>query len=113
MTGFRLAPEARADITDMWTYIADDSIEAAGRVRKGFLDSCRQLVKHPFIGHRRPDLTTQEDVPFLAGVFMLDRLPASYEKKCSALKEEITHPRSLQCKSYPLQHGYSCSPPPD
>jgi len=64
MTGFRLAPEARADIQEIWTYIANDNLEAAGRVRKAFLDSCRQLAKHPRLGHRRSDLTTREDVIF-------------------------------------------------
>jgi plasmid stabilization system protein ParE len=64
MTGFRLAPQARADIQEICTYIADDSLEAAGRVRRAFLDSCRLLAKHPRIGHKRADLTTRGDVLF-------------------------------------------------
>jgi plasmid stabilization system protein ParE len=64
MKGFRLAPEARADIQEIWAYIAGDSVEAAGRVRRMFLDSCRRLAQHPRIGHRRGDLTTREDVLF-------------------------------------------------
>ena len=31
MTPFRLSPEARRDIQEIWAYIARDSIEAAGR----------------------------------------------------------------------------------
>ena len=64
MTGFRLAPEARSDIQEIWSYIANDSLDAAGRVRRAFLDACRQLAKHPLIGHQRADLTTRGDVLF-------------------------------------------------
>ena len=64
MTGFRLAPAARADITEIWTYIGEDSLEAASRVRRAFLAACRLLAKHPRIGHKRADLTTRGDVLF-------------------------------------------------
>jgi plasmid stabilization system protein ParE len=64
MTGFRLAPDARTDIQEIWSYIADASLDAAGRVRRALLNSCRQLAKHPLIGHRRADLTTRGDVLF-------------------------------------------------
>ena len=64
MKGFRLAPQARADIREIWTYIAADSSEAAGRVRNAILDSCRRLAQHPRIGHRRDDLTSRDDVLF-------------------------------------------------
>jgi plasmid stabilization system protein ParE len=61
---FRLAPDARQDIKDIWSYIAHDSIEAAARVRQRIRDDCRQLAQHPYLGHRREDLTTREDVLF-------------------------------------------------
>jgi len=32
MTEFRLAPDARTDIHEIWPYIANDSVDAAGRV---------------------------------------------------------------------------------
>lgn len=64
MTGFSLAPEARSDIQEIWTYIADDNLEAAGRVRRAFLEACRLLAIHPRVGHKRADLTTRGDVLF-------------------------------------------------
>ena len=64
MKTFRLAPEARADIEEIWAYVAEDDIEAAARVRQAFLDSCRLLAQHPRLGHRREDLTTHAGVRF-------------------------------------------------
>jgi toxin ParE1/3/4 len=61
---FRLAPEARQDIKEIWSYIARDSIDAAARVRHEIRDACRRLAKYPNIGHERDDLTTHEDVRF-------------------------------------------------
>jgi len=57
---FRLAPEARGDIRDIWSYIAAHSVEAAARVREEIRDACRRLAQHPHIGHQRDDLTTVE-----------------------------------------------------
>jgi plasmid stabilization system protein ParE len=64
MRRFRLAPEARHDIGEIWTFIARDNIEAAAGVREGIRDACRRLARHSYIGHRRDDLTTREDVLF-------------------------------------------------
>ena len=64
MKRFRLAPEARQDIKEIWSFIARDSVEAAGRVRQEIRDDCRRLAQHPYIGHKRDDLRTREDVRF-------------------------------------------------
>jgi plasmid stabilization system protein ParE len=64
MTRFRLAVEAREDIHAIWAFIGRDSIEAATRVRQEIRDACRRLAQHPYIGHRRDDLTPREDVLF-------------------------------------------------
>ena len=55
--GFALHPLAAQDITDIWTYIADDSPQAARRVREELLAAIRALVPFPNGGHKRPDLT--------------------------------------------------------
>ena len=57
--GFDLHPLAAQDITDIWTYIADDSPEAARRLREEILAAIRALVPFPNLGHRRPDLTSR------------------------------------------------------
>lgn len=55
--GFDLHPLAAQDITDIWTFIADDSPRAARRVREEILNAIRAVVVFPNQGHRRPDLT--------------------------------------------------------
>jgi toxin ParE1/3/4 len=55
--GFSLHPLAAKDITDIWRYIANDSPQAARRLREQILDTIRRLVSFPGQGHRRPYLT--------------------------------------------------------
>lgn len=57
--GFKLHPLAARDIADIWSYIADDSPQAARRVREDILHSIRALVPFPEQGHKRPDLTSR------------------------------------------------------
>jgi plasmid stabilization system protein ParE len=57
--GFDLHPLAARDITDIWTYIAEDSPQAARRVREEILAAIRALTPFPDIGHKRPDLTSR------------------------------------------------------
>jgi antitoxin ParD1/3/4 len=57
--GFDLHPLAAQDITDIWTYIADDSPQAARRVREEILAAIRALAPFPNRGHKRPDLTSR------------------------------------------------------
>jgi plasmid stabilization system protein ParE len=57
--GFDLHPLAAQDIIDIWTFIAEDSPEAARRVREEILGAIRILVPFPNQGHRRPDLTSR------------------------------------------------------
>jgi plasmid stabilization system protein ParE len=57
--GFALHPLAAQDIEHIWSYIADDSPQAAGRVREEILKAIRALVPFPAQGHRRTDLTSR------------------------------------------------------
>jgi plasmid stabilization system protein ParE len=57
--GFDLHPLAAQDIIDLWTFIANDSPQAARRVREDILDAIRALVHFPHQGHQRPDLTSR------------------------------------------------------
>ena len=59
MTGYGFHPEARADLDEIWEYIADDSLAAADRVIAEVLAAIRNLVPFPAAGHRRPDLTSR------------------------------------------------------
>lgn len=55
--GFELHPLAAQDIADIWAFIAEDSPQAARRVREEILAAIRGLVPFPHQGRKRPDLT--------------------------------------------------------
>jgi plasmid stabilization system protein ParE len=59
MSGYVLTPLAKADILDIWAYIADHNQEAADRVEQAIFDACAFLAEAPMRGHSRPDLTTR------------------------------------------------------
>jgi len=44
---FVLHPEAACDIEEIWEYIAQDSVTAAGRVREDILEAIRDTVRFP------------------------------------------------------------------
>jgi plasmid stabilization system protein ParE len=54
-----LTPLAKADIFDIWSYIADDSEDAADRVEQAIYDACAFVAEAPMRGHSRPDLTAR------------------------------------------------------
>jgi antitoxin ParD1/3/4 len=57
MSGYALTPLAKADIFDIWSYIAEDNQDAADSVEQAIYDACAFLAAGPLRGHRRPDLT--------------------------------------------------------
>jgi len=59
MSVYALTPLAKADIFDIWCYIADDSEDAAGRVEQAIYDACAPVAQAPMRGHSRPDLTSR------------------------------------------------------
>jgi len=58
MSVYALTPLAKADISDIWCYIADDSEDAADRVEQAIYDACAFAAENPMRGHSRPDLTS-------------------------------------------------------
>jgi len=59
MKTFRLSPEAAQDLIEIYEYIAQDSLEAAERVRIELLEASRNLAEMPGKGHTREDLTSR------------------------------------------------------
>lgn len=57
MTAYDLTPLAKADIFEIWVYIAADNENAADRVEQAIYDACEFVAASPFRGHSRPDLT--------------------------------------------------------
>lgn len=50
MKRFRLSPEAAANIREIWEFIAEDNVSAAGRIRQELYDAIRGLAKMPAKG---------------------------------------------------------------
>ncbi len=63
MKRFRISPEAAANISEIWDFIAEDNVAAAERVRQELQDAIRSLADTPGKGHLREDLT-DKDVRF-------------------------------------------------
>jgi plasmid stabilization system protein ParE len=59
MSGYVLTPLAKADIFDIWAYIAENSEPVADRVEQAIYDACGFIAQGPLRGHTRPDLTTR------------------------------------------------------
>jgi plasmid stabilization system protein ParE len=59
MSGYALTPLAKADIFDIWSYIAKESEDAAARVEQAIYNACAFLADGPTCGHSRSDLTAR------------------------------------------------------
>lgn len=70
MSAYVLTPLAKADIFDIWAYIAENSETAADGVEQAIYEACAFLAEGPLHGHTRPDLT-----PRLLRFWTLTRYP--------------------------------------
>ena len=59
MSVYALTPLARADIFEIWSYVAENSEAAADRLEQAIYDACAYAAEAPMRGHSRPDLTTR------------------------------------------------------
>ena len=59
MSVYALTPLAKADIFEIWSYIADESEDAADRVEQAIYEACAFVAEAPMRGHSRPDLITR------------------------------------------------------
>ena len=59
MSVYVLTPLAKADIFEIWSYIANDSEDAANRVEQAIYDACAFVAEAPIRGHARTELTTR------------------------------------------------------
>lgn len=57
MSDYDLTPLAKADIFEIWLYIAEDSEAAADRVEQSIYDACKFVAESPLRGHSCQDLT--------------------------------------------------------
>lgn len=59
MSDYVLTPLAKADIFEIWSYIAKDNELAADRVESAIYEACAFVAEAPLRGHTRTDLTTR------------------------------------------------------
>jgi plasmid stabilization system protein ParE len=59
MSDYVLTPNAKADIFYIWSFIAADSEDAAGRVEQTVYDACALLAENPSLGHSRRGFTSR------------------------------------------------------
>ena len=52
MSRYRITPEARADLREIYRFIARDNRPAAIRMQERFIERFKQLARHPHSGHR-------------------------------------------------------------
>jgi plasmid stabilization system protein ParE len=57
MSDYHLTPLAKADIFEIWVYIAEDNEAAADRVQQAIYAGCEFVAASPTRGHFRKDLT--------------------------------------------------------
>ena len=57
MNGYVLGRDAEQDLDDLWSYIAEDSVDAADRLIARLFDAFEKLARIPRMGHERDDLT--------------------------------------------------------
>ena len=107
MSVYALTPLAKADIFDLWCYIADDSQDAADRVEQAIYDACALVAEGPMPGHSRPDLTTRSlrfwtltratpTTPLCTGDG-----PTSGCRRSAREKKCMAHPETAPLKTYP------------
>ena len=54
---FQLTPRALDDLDRIWSFIAQDSVNAANRVESAILTACGVLARNPLLGSKRTEIT--------------------------------------------------------
>ena len=62
MPDLLISDEAKADLVDIWLYIAEDNIPAADQMTGKFHDLFRRLTKFPEMGRERPEINVVTDL---------------------------------------------------
>lgn len=59
MSNFIISPKARLDLLEIWTYIAEDDIDAAANLLQQLHEAILKIAEMPGIGHLREDLADE------------------------------------------------------
>ena len=75
MVTYDFHPEVRADLDEIWQFIAADNPDAADRMIAQIVEAIDHLVPFPGVGHRRPDLTSRPLRFILAREYLIAYAP--------------------------------------
>jgi plasmid stabilization system protein ParE len=95
MSGYVLHSEAYADLDSIWEFIAEDSLEAADRVREEIYDNIRRLVLFPHQGHWRSDLSSKRLRFQTVGNYLIAYAPDESPLLVLAVLHGRRHPRTI------------------
>jgi plasmid stabilization system protein ParE len=56
---YQFTPQASEDLEAIWSYISQDSMDAANRVETAILEACTLVAQNPSIGSRRIEITAR------------------------------------------------------
>ena len=56
---YALTPSAKADLEEIWCFIAEDNPAEADKLEADIYHACEMLVTHPVIGNIRPAWTSK------------------------------------------------------
>jgi len=56
MARFSHSRQARADLVEIWNYIAEDNPQAADKLLDRIDKKCRTLAQYPYMGRERDDI---------------------------------------------------------
>jgi plasmid stabilization system protein ParE len=59
MSGYVFTSLAKADVFDIWSFIAEANEAAADRGEQAIYDACAFVAETPMRGHSRPDLSAR------------------------------------------------------
>ena len=71
MNRYVLSRDAEQDLSEIWDYIASESIDAADRWIEKLFDAFKSLAQHPSLGHKREDLTPQPVLFWPVGSYLI------------------------------------------
>ena len=60
---YALTASAKADLQEIWCFIAEDSPEEADKLESDIYEACERLATHPDMGSKRP-MWTDKPVRF-------------------------------------------------
>lgn len=72
MKAYVLAPDAEADLKQIWHYLLGEAgLAVANRIQSQLVDAFEALADLPGKGHRRPDLTSRDVLFFSVYQYMI------------------------------------------